>query len=120
MWISPFPCHVRTWTSNTSKFKVEASFVVFSKGVIVLRRDDVGKQIQVPLEKLHIDDQMWVINEIGWDRVWVSANGKKVLADFKSADDNNVAGALDKNIHNRTGFSPRRASLASLISITSW
>ena len=41
--------HARTWTSKTGKFRVEASFVAFSRGVVVLRRDDSGKQIRVQL-----------------------------------------------------------------------
>ncbi len=68
VWLSWEPCHPKTWTSKTGKFKVEASFVALSKGVVVLRRDDVGKQIRIPLAKLHVDDQKWVMEATGWGR----------------------------------------------------
>ena len=52
---------VRTWTSKTGKFTIQAELLSFAQGVVHLRRAD-GKTIKVPLAKLSKDDQNFVTN----------------------------------------------------------
>ena len=52
---------VRTWTSKTGKFTIQAELLSFAQGVVSLRRAD-GKTIKVPLAKLSKDDQNFVTN----------------------------------------------------------
>ena len=80
----------RTWTSKSEKSSVEASFVAILPGTAVLRRDNSGKQIRVPLAQLNVNDQKWVMAKTGWGRVWTSSDGREIIADFKSADGKTV------------------------------
>ena len=52
---------VRTWTSKTGKFTIQAELLSFAQGVVSLRRAD-GKTIKVSLAKLSKDDQNFVTN----------------------------------------------------------
>ena len=49
----------RTWTDATGQYKIEAELIDFENGQVQLRRAD-GKVINMPLEKLSVDDQLIV------------------------------------------------------------
>ncbi len=46
----------RTWTDVTGKFKIEAMFVEFSDGQVVLKRKDTGKTLSVPIKRMSPSD----------------------------------------------------------------
>jgi hypothetical protein len=56
---SPPQNELRTWTSSTGKFTIEAEFVGVENGNVQLRKSD-GKSITVPLAKLSDDDQQFI------------------------------------------------------------
>ena len=48
----------REWTDRTGKFKVVALFVELDGDEVVLRRQEGGQQIRVPVDRLSTDDQI--------------------------------------------------------------
>ncbi|WP_425618961.1 SHD1 domain-containing protein [Anatilimnocola sp. NA78] len=55
----PAAANLRTWTNDTGEFKVEAELVSFEFDIVRLKRAD-GKILNLPIEKLSIDDQAMV------------------------------------------------------------
>lgn len=80
------PSDARTWKSATAKFTVEAEFVELD-GLNVVLANAAGERLRVPLSKLHVDDQRYVMDLTGWGRIWESSTGKRVIADLVKSKD---------------------------------
>ena len=50
----------RTWTDNTGKYKIEATFVKVENGQVELKRADNGKVVKLPLSRLSDADKKYV------------------------------------------------------------
>jgi hypothetical protein len=50
----------RAWKSANGKFTIEAMLVSAEKGIARLQREDTGKIIEVPTEKLSKEGQSWI------------------------------------------------------------
>ncbi len=55
---------VRTWKDSSGKFSVEAEYVSAKAGKVRLRRDEDGKVITIPLERLSDDDRAFVEEQL--------------------------------------------------------
>lgn len=81
---------IRMWTSKDGKFSVEASFVSFSDGNVKLQKDE-RSVIDVPVDRLSLDDHKYISSTGNWGRVWRSAAGKELyVAKLESLDGNRV------------------------------
>jgi uncharacterized cupin superfamily protein len=56
----------RTWASADGNFRAEAKFISFISGTVTLEKKD-GKRIQVPIDKLALEDQQF-IREQKWKK----------------------------------------------------
>jgi len=52
----PAAANLRTWTNDTGEFKVQAELLSFEFDIVRLKRAD-GKILNLPIEKLSLDDQ---------------------------------------------------------------
>ncbi len=50
----------RLWQDSTGNFKVQAVFKSYSNGEITIKRDDDGREIKIPVDKLSEADQQYV------------------------------------------------------------
>lgn len=55
---------VRTWTDRSGAFKVDAQFLTFYDGKFRLHKTN-GVKIDVPVEKMSLEDVQWVENHLG-------------------------------------------------------
>jgi hypothetical protein len=62
----PDPAKTRTWTDRTGGFKVEAQFLAVHDGKIRLHKIN-GVKIDVPMEKMCVEDVRYIEQEIGAD-----------------------------------------------------
>lgn len=58
--VEPTP-ELREFSDATGKFRVMAQFVSMNNGKVKLKKAD-GTEVEVPLEKLSNDDQLWIKN----------------------------------------------------------
>ena len=51
---------LREWSDSTGTYKVKAYFKSFANGLVKLRRDDDGRLVDVPLDRLSDNDKAWI------------------------------------------------------------
>ncbi|MDA1055272.1 MAG: SUMF1/EgtB/PvdO family nonheme iron enzyme [Planctomycetota bacterium] len=76
----------REWEDVTGAFRIEAEFVEYEDGQVVLKRSDNGKIIRVPLSKLCARDRRFVSSAVRTER----GKPKDPVADPKSEKATNV------------------------------
>ncbi len=75
---------LRTWTSKDGQFSVQAKFASFKNQTVNLTKEN-EEQLSVAIDRLSLDDQVYVATAINWGRIWKNRNGKTShVAEFDS------------------------------------
>ena len=95
---------LHTWTDNSGNFTLQAKLINFSDTVVNLKRED-GRTLAVPMEKLCLDDQVFLAQvvhkkakEPAWEENILKALQQKTRMDFVRTPLVEVAAYLS-NLH---------------------
>ena len=106
---------LRTWTSKSGKYTVNAEFLFLpdAEGVVTLRRAN-GKKIDIPLDKLSMGDQVYVHNMMGNHELAIAACESAIAI---NPDDAKAYVSMGRTLRNRKRNTEAIAAFKSAIAI---